>query len=131
MALVEALTVFRPVKMLVVDGASVGSTNLIQVCPVPTHPMDMAKATFMACSPMYTRIGMIANLKYVGKNKSNHIPPLKQGKVWQTNELGNWVAALEGVEDVVHLPMMQGDDPRFETQQGCIKWVMTQIERFK
>lgn len=137
LALVLALSIYRPVmcKYVSAAGASFDYQNdNIQLLPVPTHPMDLGRAAFMLADPAFTRAGMYQMSNTI-HNMSGHDagPMLGQGngKYWQQNDLGNWIAERDGAEETIFLPMMfDRSDIRFESDQNALEWVEGQVRKY-
>ena len=57
LALVQALSVFRPVNAYILKGSRhrPARADTIQTLQVPTAPMDLARASFILCSPTVNR----------------------------------------------------------------------------
>lgn len=132
LALVQALSVFRPVMLSVVTGTmhSPTRTNVVQIVPVPTTPMDLARASWMMASPMFFRVGLLDQAWNLSKSSARCGIPLLSNSQWQETQLGNWLAAKENVRDVVHLPYMMYSDTTWGNSASTLAWVKKQLARF-
>lgn len=137
LALVLALSVYRPVlcKYVAASGASFDHSNdNIQLIPIPTHPMDLGRAAFALCDPMFTRAGVYEMTQTIHNIKGADAGPMMgsgAGRFWQRNELGRWAADRDGAEEVVFLHMMDdGSDPRFTTDKAASAWVQETVHKY-
>ncbi len=132
LALVQALSVFRPVMLSVVTGTmhSPTRTNVIQIVPVPTAPMNLARASWMMASPMFFRVGLLDQAWNLAKSSASCGIPLLADSKWQQTQLGEWLAAKENVRDVVHLPFMMYSDNTWNNDASTLAWVKAQLARF-
>ena len=132
-----ALSIYRPVlcKYVAASGASFDAGNdNIQLLPVPTHPMDLGRAAFMLCDPMFTRAGMYQMPNTIHNIEGRDVGPIMghgAGASWQRNDLGKWAAKRDGAEEIVFLHMMRDwHDPRFSSDQSALDWVQKTAHRF-
>ena len=135
LALVQILNMFRPVQLKVVSGMGYGPTreNSIQVIPVPTAPMDLARASWMIASPLLPRRGLYRMVYEIAKCRKQCAGPLMFGagmRDWQTTQMGNWLAKREGINEVVHLPLMYGHNADWDSEEQALAWVKKTVARF-
>lgn len=131
LALALALSVFRPVRVKLVAGMkhTPTSTDAIVTIDVPTAPMDLSIASWMLGSPTMFRMGLLSSIWGIANSSAFcGIPPLSDSR-WQRQDMGDWLAKRENVNDVVFLPMMYGGG-EWADEAKCLAWVKEQIARF-
>lgn len=134
MALVQALSMYRPVMLYVVlaDRHVPSNTNAVQVIPAPCNPMDTARCAFMLAAPPFVRAGMMAMLHQIAQSGADcGIPAVSAGMGWQATQLGGWLAPRLGVEtdNIVHLPMML-DNQSFGSDGDALAWVRANVAKY-
>lgn len=132
LALVQALSVFRPVNVSLVTGThhSPSRTNVIQVLALPTAPMDLARASWMLASPLFFRRGFLPMTWAIARDKRHCGIPMLSDSAWQEQELGNWLAAKSGVNEVVHLPYMMHKSSTWSTDAATLNWVKETVAKY-
>lgn len=131
MALVQALSLFRPVSLdIVVASGHYGTrTDTIQVIPAPTYTVNVSLSAWMLAAPDFMRVGMYSMIyDLVGSKKSDMLPMLNAGQTWQSTQLGNWLAKRDGVTQHVFLPMMF-DNGIWGTEAVALNWVKSELKR--
>lgn len=131
LALVRALSVFRPVIVKVTSGMHhrPSRKNIIMTMPIPTAPMDISIASWALGSPQSFRCGFLGAVYEVADDGRSCGIPRLDDVTWQSREMGNWLAARDGVNDVVHLPFMM-DNGQWRSEDYCLRWVQSQLARF-
>jgi hypothetical protein len=131
LALTLALSMHRPVLTKVVTGLKhrPSGVNSIQVIDVPTTPMDLSMASWMMASPMFFRHGIMSMAHGLAEDKRECGLPTLDNMGWQKNGMAKWLAAREGVREVVFLPLMMGDRV-WEDEAYVEAWVKGKIAKF-
>lgn len=134
MALVQALSMYRPVMLyaVIAHRHMPSRTNAVQIVPAPSNPMDTGRCAFMLAAPPFVRAGMMPMLHQIaGSPAQCGIPETTAGMKWQTNEFGAWLSTYLGVEEdnVVHLPMML-DNQSFGSDNDALAWVQDKLEKY-
>ena len=132
LALVQALSVYRPVNAYVVAGCRHMPTksDVLQVCRVPTNPMDLPRAAFMLGSPMFFRQGLLPLVYEHAMTRAQCGVPLLQNGKWQGAEMGEWLAEKEGVHEALLLPYMMGREHQWGSDDAVLEWVKQQMKRY-
>lgn len=130
-ALVRALTVFRTVQVKITSGMqhTPTKTDVIMTMSVPTAPMDVSIASWALGSPQAFRCGFLGAVWDVAGSDRWCGIPLLSDSGWQRNKMGEWLAARDNINEVVHLPFMM-DNGRWDSEAYCLQWVKKQLERF-
>lgn len=134
MALLQALSLFRPVMLYVVlaNRHVPSRTDCIQVIPAPTTPMDTSRTGVMVAAPRFVRSGMMPMLHEHAKSDAPcSIPALQAGLGWQTHKLARWLAPRLGVDDdnIIHLPAMQSPQ-EFGNDRDAQAWVTKWVKHY-
>ena len=132
LALVQALSLFRPVRTYILKGSRhlPARANTVQTLEVPTMPMDLSKASFMLCSPTVNRHGFLSSINAVhGTKKECGSPPLPSG-VFRGDGMASWLAERHGVKDYVHMEGMWTNDQKWATDEGAVDWVKAQLAKY-
>ena len=132
LALVQALSVFRPVNAYAVSPLRhwQKDKDVLQVLRLPTNPMDISRASWAIASPVTFRVGFQTLLLEILRTNTYDSLPMLSNDAWQKNKLGDWLANRDGVKDVVHLGPMMTADARWESDESALAWVKSQVARF-
>lgn len=135
LALVQALSVYRPVSLEIVlaNRHAPSGTDSVQRITAPTSPMDLGRSSWMCAAPVFIRNGLMPMLHEISQSdRPCSIPALSAGPAWQSTQLGKWLAEQDGLgdQDYVFLPMMMNSGP-FGSDANAIEWVKTQVEKHK
>ena len=133
LALVEALATYRPVhlKIVLAQQHRPSRTNIIQTVPVPTAPMDTARASWMIAAPIVARNGLFNMINQIAQNTQQcGLPLLSTNTGWQRDKMGDWLAARDNIHEVVHLPYMMDMDANWSTQEQALAWVKRTMKQY-
>jgi len=131
LALVQALSIYRPVVVYItkLSRYSPRSADTIQIVPIPTQPMDLARATFAMCSPTTNRIGLLSSIhavhscdEYCASN------PFSKAE-WAKSHAPGWLADHFGVKDYLFMGRTSSSS-FWNKDTDVIAWIKAQIERF-
>lgn len=132
LALTQALSVYRPVNVYIATGTGFLPTkmNLVQVIPVPTNPMDLARAAWMLASPVFFRQGQLPLVNQHARSNGYCGVPTLTNSSWQKTQLGSWLGEQDNVHDVVHLPYMMGSEKTWAADGAALEWVKAQMKKY-
>lgn len=133
LSLVQSLSVFRPVLAVAMAGCHhrPTNTNVLYRVPVPTAPLDVAMAGWMLADPTVTRIGILKTVaEVVRSNAYCSIPPFNQDFKWSSTQLGAELAAQDGVDDHIFVPMLTRVVGTWSTEKSATDWVREHLEKF-
>jgi hypothetical protein len=132
LALVQALSVYRPVYAYIVKGSHFKpkKADTIQTLQIPTQPMDLSKASFMLCSPALNRRGFLNAINAVHKSKTFCSSPPMSATSWQRDKLGGWMAERHGVESYLYLHKMDSSEGFWSSEAKTIEWLKAQLVKF-
>lgn len=132
LALVQALSIYRPVKCSVLKGSTnVPSRNqVIQIIDIPTAPMDLARASWMLSSPMLNRQGFLVAVHTAVDNFKPCVSPPLYNVGWQQNGgMAKWMAERDGVDDVIFLHRLTSAFA-WDSDDKAIAWVKDQLDKY-
>lgn len=131
LALVQALSVLRPVNAYILKGShhNPAKTDTIQTLQIPTAPMDIARASFILCSPTVNRQGFLNSIHAAHKTKRHCSSPPMNAARWQRDGMPKWMAERNGVRDYLHLTGMF-DAGMWGNDERVIAWIKEQIAKF-
>jgi hypothetical protein len=135
LALVQALQMYRPVHAYILKGshhtqARKTAKDTIQTLQIPTQPMDLARASFLLCSPTVNRLGFLAAIYEAHKTSQRCPSPQMTYSDWQRQKLGGWLAAKHGVSSYLYLHRMASNDGFWSSEERTIAWIKAQLHKF-
>lgn len=132
LALVQSLSVYRPVRAFIVKGSRFTPRNsdTVQVLSIPTAPMDTARAAWMLASPSLNRQGFLIALNGVYDTSKPCSSPPMSSVHWQEEEMPRWFAKRNGVKDFLFMRRMTGEERQWNSDAATIAWINDQLDRF-
>jgi len=131
LALVQALSIYRPVQVYITKTShfSPKREDTLQIVQLPTQPMDLARATFALCSPTVNRIGLLSSIHSVHDCNDFCPSPRFSNGPWASARAPNWVAERLGVQNKLFMP--GSISAKFwNNDTKVIAWIKEQIEKF-
>lgn len=132
MALAQAVSMYRPVSLYIVDAVKYVPSRLdvVQIVQLPTAPLNVSRCMYALAGTSFSRVCMIAGVNATAENTADcSLPTMSRGKVWQETQLPKFIAPYLGMSEdsIVHLPLMMSNSG-VTTEQTAEKWVKTWLK---